>query len=925
MTLSAKSLGPAMLILAIAAGCGGKSEADSMNAARLAISKRDHAAAVIELKSVLQKTPDVGEARYLLGVALMEQGENAPALLELKKAQELSFNEELLAPKIARALLSTGRFKEVVEAYSGTSMNNPASLAELKTALAIAHARLGQRPEATAAIAAALVADPKFPWALLTKARIAAANGQFDEALALAEQAVVPGAGNGDAHMLRGAILNVAKLDAAGAIKAYELAAEDPKEALGARGALIQVMLGQGKLSEAQSQLAMLKKSHPKNAQTAYLDAVVAFAANDFARAEVVVEQLLRFAPDSTALLVLGGASSLQRGALISAETKLGKVVQTVERVPVARKLLAETYLRMGQSEKALATLRPVLEQAKPDAGALALAGQAHLQAGNAQEAEASFLAAVKIRPDDVQVRTALALTDLMKGNSASAFDALEGIAASDPGETADLALISAHLRRREHDLALTAIARLEAKQPDKPVAPHLRGLALRGKGDMAGARKAFEAAVKAQPEHFASVSALVALDVREGKFNDARQRLETSVKANPKNVGARMAQLDLMVHDKAKPEAVLAAIDEAIKAAPTDAAPHVAKVMQLSRMSDVKAAASAAQTAMAALPNQPEVLDAAGRAFSSAGDDQQAISAFNKMASILPRSAVPHIRLADLHAKRGDTPAVWSSLNRAYEAAPESAEVHKRLLSSATTTKDFRPAMSIARDLQKRRPNSALGFLLEGDLEVARKAWLAAAGAYRTALGKPESSGRAQARLYDVLIATGDKVGAERFAGEWLKSNPNDVRFLEHLGGYALLKKDYLGAERRFAQAVNLQPKNPAALNNLAWLMAERGVKGAVEMAERAASAAPAAAPVMDTLAKALAAEGDLKRAIEAQQRAVVALPERHVYRLNLAKLYAKAGEKGKALEELEALARLESKFPHQDEVSQLRQSLSR
>jgi putative PEP-CTERM system TPR-repeat lipoprotein len=554
----------------------------------------------------------------------------------------------------------------------------------------------------------------------------------------------------------------------------------------------------------------------------------------------------------------------------------------------------------------------------------LALAGQAHLQSGNLQEAEAMFAAAVKLKPEDVQLRTAIALTDLVKGNSEAAFDALQAIAAKDSGETADLALISAHLRRQEYDAALAATELLEKKSPAKPLASHLRGLALRGKGDLAGARAAFEAALRIEPGNFASVASLASLDLLDNKPEAARQRIESAIKSNPKNTGARMALLDVMARQAAKPEELLAAIDEAIKAAPTDAAPHLAKIAHLLRMNDVKAAASAAQNAMAALPQHPEVLDAAGLALSKAGDEQQAIAAFNKLVAVVPRSALPHLRLSDVHAKRGDVAAAAASLNRAFEAAPESAEVHRRLLEQGRSTKDFKPVLAAAKELQKRFPGSAGGFLLEGDAEAARKAWPAALAAYRAGLKKPDAAGRPQRLVYVALRASGDEAAAERFSADWLRSNPKDVAFREHLGSEAILRKDFASAERHFREVVALRPRHAAAMNNLAWLMAERGEKGAVEAAEKALALTPGAAPVMDTLAKALAAEGQLGRAIEIQKKALVVMPGRQTYRLNLARLYLKADQKAEARAELETLAKLGDKFAFKAEVDELRKSLS-
>ncbi|MBK7263119.1 MAG: PEP-CTERM system TPR-repeat protein PrsT [Rubrivivax sp.] len=516
-----------------------------------------------------------------------------------------------------------------------------------------------------------------------------------------------------------------------------------------------------------------------------------------------------------------------------------------------------------------------------------------------------------------------MALTDLVKGKAEVAFDALQDIAARDPGETADLALISAHLGRHEYDAALAATALLERKLPTKPTAAYLRGLALRGKGDAAGARVAFEAALKIEPGHFASVASLVSLDLQEDKPDAAQQRLQAAIKLNPKNISARMAMVDLMVRQKAEPKVLLSAIDEAIKIAPADAAPHVAKIAQLSRMNDVKAAVSAAQNAMASLPQDPDVLQAAGRAMSNAGDEQQALSAFTRLAAAAPRSALPHLLLADVHAKLGDVAAAAFSLNRAFDTEPQSAEVHRRLLARASRTKNFKPVLAAAKELQKRFPQSAAGFLLEGDAEAARKDGPAALAAYRGSLKKADTLGIPQKQVFLTLRLSSDTAGAERFAVDWLKANPKDAGFRALLGGEAILRKDYSSAERYFRQVLVLQPDNGAAMNNLAWLMAERGANGAVALAENALKLAPGAAQVMDTLAKALAAEGYFARAIDIQKKALSVMPDYHEYRLNLARLYLKAGKRTEAGAELATLARLGGKFAFQVEVAEMRRAL--
>lgn len=910
----------ASLLVLMLAGCGGKSESDALAGATQAMAKRDYPTAMIELKSVLQRSPNQGQARYLLGTALLEQGQASAALLELQKAQDLGFNESLLAPKLARALLATGKAKSVLQTFTDVKVQDPVAQAELTTALAVAHATVGQLKEAGTLVEQALAAQPGYSWALLTKARLATSAGRFDEAIALTERAASSGGPNGEAHMLRGTLLRLVKKDTAGAFKAFELATADPLQEVNARGALIQILLSQEKLPDAKSQLAALQKSNPKSLTTYYLSAVVAYASKEYERADSIVDQLLRAVPDSPGFLVLGGAASLQRGALTSAESKLGKVVQTVERSTVARKLLAETYLRLGQPDKSLAVLKPLLEATAPDASALALAGQAYLQTGQPQQATGMFAAAAKANPSDIQVQTALALTDLAKGNAAPALETLDRLASKDRGETADLALISAYLQRAEHDLALAAIARLERKPASKDTATYLRGLALRGKGDLAAARAAFEEALKAQPAHFASVSALVSMDMYDTKPADARQRLEAFIKANPKSTSGRMALLDLLVREGAKPEVLMAIVDEAIRVNPADPEPYVAKIGLLTRVNDIKGAAAFAQSALAAAPNNPSILDAAGQALSNAGDEQQAISAFNRLSGVLPKSPLPHLRLADLHLKRGDTAAVRSSLNRAFDVAPESSEVHRRMLAFASRSKDFKPVIAAARELQKRFPSASIGFLLEGDAEASKKAWPSALAAYQLGLKKSDPSGRAAKSVYVATRAAGDKAGAERFASEWLKSKADDVTLREYLGSESILRKDYVVAERYFREILTIQPKNVAALNNLAWILTDTGKKGAIDLATQAVALSPSAAPLYDTLAQALSAEGQWDRAIVAAKRALQLEPGRPTYRLSLAKILVKAGRQTEASSEIAILSKLGNSFPRHAEVEALR-----
>lgn len=909
----------AVAAAALIVGCGGKSTDDMLVSARESMAKHDYSSAAIELKTVLQQSSQSGEARYLLGSTLLEQGLISDAVVELKKAAESDFDPQRVLPRLARALVLEGKSKEVIASFAGREIGNPTGQAELYTALTLAYSDLGRPTESNAALELALKSDPSYPGALLTRARVLVGQGKLDEALKTAERARIPNAPNGEVDLFRGAVLAVGKRDDAEIVKAFESAATDPVQTLRARAFLIEHYMRLGAKADAKKQLAMLEKTHPKSPQKLFLDAVIAFDDKDYARTEEVVDLLLRVAPDSARLLVLSGAASLRKGSLVAAETKLGRVVQTTQGATAARQMLAETYLRMGQGDKALKTLKVLLDLSQPDADSLALAAQANLLIGDPARAEALFSAASKLRPGDPKIQTALALVDLGRGKSAEAFEALRGVAKRDASDAADLVIISARLRRGEFGEALAAIATLDKKQPGKAVAAHLRGVALRGKGDLRGARLAFEAALKLEPAYQASMLALAQLDESEGKPDEARARLARWVEVRPNDVPPRMALLDVKLRQGAPVAELMAGIDEALRIAPGDPAPHLAKILEVARRNDSRAAVLAAQEAMAALPNNVLILDAAGMAYAAAGEYLQAVSVFNKMASLAPGSALPFLRLAGVNTKRGNAAAARSNLTQAFEVEPMSAAVHRHLLAESARTKDFKIVMAAAKTLQQRFPQQPVGFELEGAVLDAQRRWDAAAAAYRSGLSRGADT-RLAFRVFDSVHAGAGRAAAYAFASEWLAQHPDDGAFHAFLGDRARVDKDLTLAQSHYRRSLQIDTENGGVMNNLAWVLGQTGnAAEAITLAERASTLYPRVPQFLDTLAVLLAGAGQSEKAIAVQRRLLALRSNDARLKFALARMLVDAGQKQEARALLGELAQDKSGSLAQAEVQRL------
>ena len=913
---------PAFICGLLLVGCGGESPQRRLASAKEYLQKKDTKAAVIELKNALQASPDLGEARYLLGTTMLQEGNVVAAEIELRKALAAGFQAEVVVPELARTMLLMGQAKKLIDEFGNARLGKPASDASLQTTLAAAYAALDRPDRAMSALNTALADDSKYVPALLASARVKAANKDFDGAIAVAEGVLTRDSGNAEAWKLKGDLLLVSKRSPDEALTAYRRSLEADPRFLAAHAAILGVLMQHGKLEEAAAQLVELKKFAAKNPQTRFLEAQLAYQKREFKQARELGQQLVQLAPNNPRALQLAGATEFQLGAYSQAEIYLAKALQLAPDSAFARRLLVTTYMRSGQSAKAVSALNATAGKDGIDPSLYSLAGEVYLNAGDPAKAEEYFAKALKLDPDDAGKRTALAVTHLAGNQSAAALDELQSIASTDKGITADLALISAHLRRREFDKALAAVDRLEAKQPGKPAAANLRGRIHLAQRDNKAARQSFEQALKIDPTYFAAVASLATLDMGEQKPADARRRFESLLAINPKNSQALQALAALVAANGASKDEVAGLLSKAIEANPIEAAPRLLLIDLLLRSNDNKQALAAAQSGVAAIPNSPELLTALGRTQQVSGEVNQALVTYGKLVALQPLLPQPLLRLAEAQVAGKDFVAAEQSFRKALALQPNLFEAQRGLIVLSVEAKRYQDAIAVTRTMQRERPKEAAGYLLEGEVQAAQRDWVAAAAAYRAGLQQIPSPDLA-IKLHAALGQAGKPVDADQFAVSWLKSHPRDVAFMAYLGDTAIARRDYVSAEKRYLSALQVQPASPMVLNNLAWVSQQLRKDSALAYAESANKLAPNQPAFMDTWAMLLSAKGDHAKAVELQAKAVELQPTNEALRLNLARIYVASGDKQRARSELDTLVKLGDTRPSYAEAMALLKTL--
>lgn len=912
-----------LLLLFLLQACSSETPQSLVASGKSYLAKKDHKAAVVQFKSALQLDPQSAEVRYLLGRALLDSGDPTNAVLELGKAMDQQYSADLVVPALARAHVLTGEYKKVTTLFGEMKLQDRLAHASLKASVATSWGAQGERAKTELAIQDSLAAVPEYGPAQILNARILAGKREFDDALAVVQRVIQANANDVEATHLKGEILLLGKGDAKGAEVAFARALEIEKAFVPAHTALIGMRITAKDVPAAKAQADALRAVLPKHPLTIFIDAQVAFIDRNFAKARELTQQLLKVLPAHVGVLQLSAVIEAQLGSLVVAESQLNKALQINPNLPAARRTLAQVYLRLGQAQAAIDAVQPLLQSGGATSDMYALAAEAQLRLGAADIAETLFRRAAELSPDDARIKTAIALTNLSRGRPDAAFVELTNLASKSSDIFPDQAIVSARMRRREYDAALAAVESMARKAPGNASVAELRGRVQLGRKDYAAARAAFEEALKLDPAMFAATTSLSAIDVMQGRVEQARKRMEESIQREPSNHYARLGLAELRLREDAPLEEVRRLLGEAIKAAPSEAEPRLRLIDLTLRKRLFKEALAAAQDALAVLPNDVRIIEAAGSAQLLAGDIEQAITTYRKLVSLDPKNLGAYLRLADVYKAAGKRAQSESILRKALEVDPSFARGQQALVESMIADKRTKEALDHARNLQSARPRDEAGFLLEGAVHQRLKAPDAAVAAYKRGMATVPNAEELARQIYITLSNAKRAAEAHRFGTDWLKTHAKDAGVEYQMAVDAIKRNDLADAEPRLLRVVALRPTHPLALNNLAWVLVTRGKPGALAYARRAVDLMPDQVALIDTLAQALAAEGKGPEAMEQMRLALKQAPNDDDLRFNYAKIAIKAGDKVAAKTELERLQSLGTKFRRHAEVPALLQSV--
>ncbi len=446
---------------------------------RLALEGQQYSAVILDMKNVLQESPDNAVARNLLGRALAASGDLAGAENQLRRALELGQPLEDFRIAFAEALVATGKLQQALDIADPTAAANDREAALLWLYRGDAQAGLGNVAEALRSYQQAQRLGGHEAEALLRAAELYWGAGNFKDARAFAESALLTEPGNLDAHLTFVAILMELRRWQEAEDKLNRALSElqlDPFDGGYVLAALAEVHLAQDDIAAARAMLGRVTEVWPADDwDVNLLRGRVALAEGDHETAARELFAYLSAFPEATEAMRMLGAAQLGRGSINQAKAQLGRALAADPDDIETRILLARAYLASGQFVESREVLEPLLMLAPQHHIALSLLGvlelspppsddtpdsiRGQLARGELRQALVGAERLVQDRPNDARALNLLGLSQLANGLLESAIESFSLAAATERSQIQfRVNLARAHLANSSPELASKAM-----------------------------------------------------------------------------------------------------------------------------------------------------------------------------------------------------------------------------------------------------------------------------------------------------------------------------------------------------------------------------------------------------------------------------------------------------------------------------------
>ncbi len=881
-------------------------------------------AAVIELKNALQRDPQNGEARLLLGETYVRLGDGGAAEKELRAARRYGISPERTVVPLGRALLLQGRLEELLSEVTAAAAP-PAQAQAVALLRADAQAGLGRFDEARSSYEAIVQSHPEAPRAYLGLARLDLQARQFEAADKQAAAALARDPELTEAYVVQAEARRLqGEVEAALPLFRQAIDGKPPSATrLRAQLGLASSLIALQRDEEAEAELQELQASAPKVPLASYLRALIKLRAQDYEGARQLLDAAAPELDGFVPAQFLFGIVYFADDELETARAWLRRHLRAQPQNLQARKILAAALLRLNSPAEASEVLEAGLAQAPDDPQVLMLLGNAYLRSNRSEEASQILQRAAVGAPQDPRVFNQLAISLLATGEYDESLAALSTSLDLDSGaSTLGYALAFMHLRSGAYDEALKVARELRSRFPDNAVAANLEGGAYAALGQMEQARASFEAVLEIDPDFHQARTNLATLKAQQGDIEGAEADYRKVLESDPGHAQALLG-MAAVAGQQGDQAASREWLKKAVAANPDLPQPSFALVDQYLAADETTPALEVISALAERQPDNPQVLARLGRLQGQAGQHEAATETLTHLVEVTDGNAEARLLLAQAQLAAGEATEAREVLEAALAAQPGHPATVAALFQLLPRLEGPEATLAYAERLQRRYPEGAWPHRVIGDLHLQAGRREAAMEAYLDGWAKQPSAELAIALFRARQGALqGEKVLAS--LRDWLAQNPEDDRVRLVLAEGLLSQGEMAQARDLYESLKETQGNNPVIWNNLAWLYQQTGDARAVAHGERALELAPGQPAIIDTLGWILVDTGEVTRAKDLLRQAAEGAPGNPDIAYHYAVALHRSGDDAAARTVLQELLKTEANFADKAAAAALLESLS-
>jgi tetratricopeptide (TPR) repeat protein len=657
----------------------------------------------------------------------------------------------------------------------------------------------------------------------------------------------------------------------------------------------------------------------PDNIQAKLDLADLLIASRNFPDGEEQIQQVIDKQPDNVqARNLLANLRSLQ-GNYELAVQEVQKAIAIAPNQPDGYITLSFIQQKMNQtaaaeeSLKKATTLDPKSTQAWSSLGRLCLAQH------RVAEAEQAFLKAIDADPKSSAVYTQLAALymnekQLDKGEQVS----LRGKEALTDEAQGYQILGEYFITTKQMQKAVEEYRDILKRFPKDDAARQNYIQALLNTGQTGEAEKYIAKLVK--DSNNKSVVAMIGnaqLMLSNGKVADAIATLDQAVKAEPENALAHY-YLGIARNQNGEFQRAEAELRESVRLNPFNNAAQLALAQIAVSKGDLDLLQSTAEQMMRLEPLSDRGFVYRGMVAIGRRNYAEAEAFLKRATEVAPNDALPYTRMGRLRELQNRPADAEKLYEEALAKDADATEAMQGLLGIYLRQKQpDRAIASIQAQIAKAPKNGQYLYLL-GATYYDLKKYPEAEASLTKSIELDKFNTEAFYLLGRTQVFEDAKDRAIATSNIWITNNPRDVRAYVLLGSLENQNGNPQHAQELYKKALEIQPDNALAANNLANLMLAQGQNKdmALTLAQTARRQMPDSPVTADTLAWAYYNKGTYGLAIELLEGAVKQSPQDATMHYHLGMCYQKAGKTAKAKQHLDRALLLDPKLPEAAEI---------